>query len=164
MLVRVTDPIPSDTTYVPGSVQCIANGSSVTTTCIFDAVNNMVVWEGNLAPDPGATNENNAANEVVISFRTTMPENIIRVENQGCANWDENGNRFLADEIAANQTRVCTDDPETIPSGDATVWTNAEIPTMTEWGMIIFMLLAGSGAVYHLREEETDREVKTIHN
>ena len=28
-----------------------------------------------------------------------------------------------------------------------------EIPTMTEWGMIIFMVLAGVGAVYYLRRQ-----------
>ena len=67
-------------------------------------------------------------------------------------------NRSLADEITANQTRVCTDNPETIPLGDATIWTNAGIPTMTEWGMIIFMLLAGSVAVYYLaRKKRTEK-------
>jgi hypothetical protein len=27
------------------------------------------------------------------------------------------------------------------------------IPTITEWGMIIFMVLAGLGAVYYLRKQ-----------
>lgn len=29
----------------------------------------------------------------------------------------------------------------------------ANIPTMTEWGMIIFMVLAGLGSVYYLRRQ-----------
>jgi hypothetical protein len=29
------------------------------------------------------------------------------------------------------------------------------IPTMTEWGMIIFMVLAGLGAVYFIRRQKT---------
>ena len=28
------------------------------------------------------------------------------------------------------------------------------VPTMTQWGMIIFVLLAGLGAVYHLRRQK----------
>lgn len=30
------------------------------------------------------------------------------------------------------------------------------VPTMTEWGMIIIMLLAGLGAVYHLRRQKRE--------
>ena len=29
------------------------------------------------------------------------------------------------------------------------------IPTMTEWGMIIFTMVAGLGAVYYLRRQKT---------
>ena len=29
------------------------------------------------------------------------------------------------------------------------------VPTMNEWGMIIFLLLAGLGAVYYLRRQKT---------
>jgi uncharacterized repeat protein (TIGR01451 family) len=153
ILVRVTDSIPVDTTYVPDSVQCVANGGSSTSlgSCIFDAVNNRIVWEGNIAPDPGATDEDTAVNEVVITYRTTMPETVRRVENQGCAIWDESGNESLDDEITNNQVAVCTDDPDTDPSGDPTVWENEEIPTMNQWGLMFFMLIAGLGGVYYLR-------------
>jgi hypothetical protein len=34
--------------------------------------------------------------------------------------------------------------------------TAESIPTMTEWGMIIFMVLGGLGATYHLRKQKTD--------
>lgn len=29
---------------------------------------------------------------------------------------------------------------------------NAPVPTMTEWGMLIFMLLAGLGSIYYMRQ------------
>jgi hypothetical protein len=32
--------------------------------------------------------------------------------------------------------------------------TNVSVPTMTEWGMIVFMLLAGLGSVYYLRRQK----------
>jgi uncharacterized repeat protein (TIGR01451 family) len=147
LLVRVTDPIPAGTTYVNGSVQCVFNGGSSTATCTFDEPNNRIVWEGNIAADPGATDEDTAANEVVITYRTTMPETVRRVENQGCAIWDKNGDRSLDDESEV----VCTDDPNTDPSGDPTVWQSDVIPTMNQWGFMIFMLVAGLGAVYYLR-------------
>jgi uncharacterized repeat protein (TIGR01451 family) len=155
LLVRVTDPMPTGTTYVPGSVQCVANGGSSTASCIFDDANNRIVWEGNISPDPGATDENTAANEVVITYRTTMPETVRRVENQGCAIWDANGNQSLDDEISGNQVAVCTDDPNTDPSGDPTVWQSDVIPTMNQWGFMIFILIAGLGGVYYLRRRRS---------
>lgn len=33
---------------------------------------------------------------------------------------------------------------------------DAIIPTMNEWGMIIFMLLAGAGAIYYLRRKRIE--------
>jgi uncharacterized repeat protein (TIGR01451 family) len=154
MLVRVTDPIPTGTTYVPGSVQCVANGGSSTlpSGCRFDAANNRIVWDGNIAPDLGAIDEDTAANEVVITYRTTMPVSVTRVENQGCAIWDENNSGSLDDEIANNQVAVCTDDPNTDSREDPTVWeSGVVIPTMDQWGLMIFMLIAGLGGVYYLR-------------
>ena len=36
----------------------------------------------------------------------------------------------------------------------AILWQKAAIPTMTQWGMIIFIVLAGFGAVYYLRRRK----------
>jgi hypothetical protein len=93
-------------------------------------------------------------NEVIITFRTTMNTTVTRVQNQGCANWDANGNG-LADELAAGQVSVCSDNPATPSSGDPTVWTKSTtpvaVPTINEWGMIILMVLQGMGALYYMR-------------
>ncbi|MBI5100624.1 MAG: DUF11 domain-containing protein [Nitrospirae bacterium] len=154
-LVRVTDDIPSNVSYVPGSLQCTPRGTSTTVMCAYDSANRRITWQGNIGTDPGAANEAQALNEVVITYRTTVPPDVTRVENRGCANWDTNGNGSL-DEINLGQTSVCSDDPGTPPSGDDTVWTKQDtvvIPTLDEWGMIIFILLAGLVSIYNMRRK-----------
>jgi uncharacterized repeat protein (TIGR01451 family) len=152
--VRVVDIIPANTTYVNGSLTCEERGGSARITCMYDTVNNLIIWEGDIAPDPGAANEAAANNEIVITYRTTIGGNVLSVSNQGYAYWDVNGDGSVNDDIAGGQTPVVTDDPATTDPGDPTVWSNAEIPTMTEWGMIIFMLLSGFVAVYYLRKRK----------
>jgi uncharacterized repeat protein (TIGR01451 family) len=140
--VVITDDIPDNTSYVSGSLVCDPRGASSTSSCIFDNGNNRIIWEGTIAADPGALNETQANNEVVITFRTTMSTSVTRVENQGCA------------QIPGGDTS-CTDDPSTSPPGDPTVWRRsrgaAAVPTMNEWGMIILLVLQGLGALYYLR-------------
>ncbi len=36
---------------------------------------------------------------------------------------------------------------------DITLYDPTSVPTMTEWGMIIFMALAGIGAIVYLRRQ-----------
>lgn len=140
--VVITDPIPSNTNYVNGSLTCSPQGSSSTSQCYFDSVNNRIVWQGTIAADPGASNETLAQNEVIITFRTTMNTSVSRVENQGCA------------QIPGGPSS-CTDNPSTPASGDPTVWTKAPspvaVPTMSEWGFIVLLILQGTVAVYYLR-------------
>ncbi|MHB8883363.1 MAG: IPTL-CTERM sorting domain-containing protein [Thermodesulfovibrionales bacterium] len=153
LLTSVADDIDSNVSYVPASLQCEARGTSVTAVCVYDSAARRITWQGNIGPDPGASDEVQALNEVVITYRTTVAPNIARVENRGCANWDEDGNGSL-DEITQGQNPVCTDDPGTPPSGDPTVWAidpPVAIPTLDEWGMIIFMILAGVMALFSMR-------------
>ena len=51
------------------------------------------------------------------------------------------GYRFLGDDTVCDPN-PCQQEP-------------SAIPTMNEWGMIIFMVLAGVGAVYCLRRQKT---------
>ena len=155
-LARVTDPIPVNTSYVQGSLRCEARGISVSQICTYDGARNRIVWEGAIAPDLGAVNETQAANEVVIVFRTSVNPGITSAENQGCANWDSNGDGSLATEMGAGQIPVCTDDPVTPASGDPTRWSQGvepvvAVPTLNEWGMIFLIVLQGFGALYLLR-------------
>ena len=106
--IRVLDPIPAATTYVDGSVTCVARGQSTVARCDFDAATNQLVYDGIVGPDPGATTEEQAANAVVITFRTTVLPGVTQVANQALAHWDANGNGTVDDDISAGQVPVRT--------------------------------------------------------
>lgn len=120
--VRVIDEIPDGTTYVNGSLECEARGSSSTDVCEYVSGDDSVVWEGSIGPDFGATTEDDADNEVVITFRTTVNGGGGEVENQSGAYWDRNGDGFLSDEISGGQIMAISDNPRTSEAGDPTVW------------------------------------------
>jgi hypothetical protein len=59
---------------------------------------------------------------------------------------------------AGNQTISVTDTGNALitgSSGAVAVSVPTAVPTMTEWGMMAFMILAAAGAVYYLRRRET---------
>ncbi|PID31737.1 hypothetical protein CR970_04175 [Candidatus Saccharibacteria bacterium] len=120
---QVLDNIPAGTTYVANSLTCDARGTSTTDVCTYDANENRVRWEGNIAPDPGGTDENNSANEVVIIFKTTVPASVDTVENQARAYYDQDGDGDFQNDKDAGLAPVLTDNSDagngTI---DPTVW------------------------------------------
>ena len=119
--VRITDRIPDGAAYVPDSVQCEAHGATTVTLCAFDATANQVVYEGSIAPDFGVLTEDEADNELIFSFRAAVPADFFgAIENQAEAQWDEDGDGDIDDDIAAGQQPVVTDDPNTTASGDPT--------------------------------------------
>ncbi len=139
---QVIDSVPAGTTYVAGSLICTPKGASVTTTCTYDAAQNRVRWEGNIAPDAGGTTEANSPNAVVITFSTSVPASMNSVQNQAMAYYDENGNGSFADEVAAGQTAILTRDPG-LASGGATVWRRVLAST----GQDISIISAFSGLI-----------------
>ena len=118
---QVLDDVPTGTTYVSGSVLCEARGLSTTSVCTYDSAENRIRWEGDIAPDPGGTTEDDSLNEVVITYRTTVPVDMETVENQASANWDANGDGNFNDDIAGGQAPVLTDDSD-INGDDPTIW------------------------------------------
>jgi uncharacterized repeat protein (TIGR01451 family) len=120
--VKIIDPIPANATYLPNSLQYEARGSSTTDSCYYDETHNWIIWEGTMGPDFGATNEENAQNEVIIKFRTTVTSGYT-VENQAKAYWDQNNDGEVNnnDPDVANNTPVVTDDPTTSTPDDPTV-------------------------------------------
>ena len=96
---QISDSIPSGTTYVAGSITCEARGSSSTSTC--DVIGGHVFWQGSIGPDPGATDEASAANEVVIIFRVSLPDSINQIKNQATSLTDTNGNGSFTDETSS---------------------------------------------------------------
>lgn len=150
--VRVVDPIPAGTTFVAGSLTCSPQGSSTQTTCTFEGALNRVVYEGTLGPDYGHFDEASAANEVVITFRTTIAAGVTEVQNQGLANWDEDGDGNVADDIGGGQTPVATDDPGTPPGGDPTVYRlELGIPALGRVGLLLLAAFLASVGVLSLR-------------
>ena len=90
--VWILDPLAADTAYIPGSLTCEARGASSTDVCQYDAAQRRVVWQGTIAPDPGATDETMAANAVVLTFRVrALGAQNREVSNQSTVHWDENG-------------------------------------------------------------------------
>ena len=83
LLVRLLEPIPAATTYVDGSVTCVAQGLSIVEFCDFDAATNQVVADATLGADLGATTEAQAANDVVITFQTTVLPGATEVDQPG---------------------------------------------------------------------------------
>ncbi len=120
LLVRLLEPIPAATTYVDGSVTCVAQGLSLVEFCDFDAATNQVVADAILGADLGATTEEQAANDVVITFQTTVLPGATAVTNQALAHWDATDTGSVDDDISAGQIPVETgtafgqDDPTVV--------------------------------------------------
>ena len=115
---RVSDPIPANTSYsatglssgypvppgAPGGstnvgVRCYADPTSVTTTttlCYYEGPTpayqrGRIIWEGAIGPDLGATDENNANNELYITFRVNVPQETSVVYNVATIDADLDG-------------------------------------------------------------------------
>ncbi len=145
---RITDPIPAASDYLDDSLSCEARGASTVSRCDYDPVANQVVYEGDVAPDLGATTETDAVNAVVIVYRTTVSPAVAALENQGCAQWDADGDGFVGDQVAEGQEPVCSDDPDTAAAADPTRWTRrlatptpARIPALSPVGLVLLALV-----------------------
>ena len=119
-LVRVVDPIPDGSTYIQGSLVCEPHGSSITNICEYDPVNNQIIWEGTIGADFGATNENDANNEVIIKFETKFNKNVFVMNNEAYGNWDVDGDGFIDDEVGQTAIKVSSSvaAPQSVPLFD----------------------------------------------
>jgi len=113
ILVHIEDPVPDNVSFVEGSLRADYGNFW------YDKERNTIVWEG-IIPGNGGT--------VKIWYETAVPDDVNHVENQACAVWDRNGNGDWKDEAALSSERilVCTDNPDSSVSGDATGWTAPE--------------------------------------
>ena len=132
--VRIVDPIPDHTSFVQGSLVCTALGSSSTTVCQYDAVNNRILWEGSIGADLGATDEDSAQNEVIIEFQTLVVDQVSFISNQTTGYWDRDGDGFIDDDIRAGQVAI---------TSEAQVPLLIPIPTLSQWGMLLLTFLIG---------------------
>ncbi|MEE9412431.1 MAG: GEVED domain-containing protein, partial [Methylococcales bacterium] len=169
--VRVTDEISEGTVYIANSLSCTGDGITSVDTCLFEAPSanfprGRVIYEGDIGPDLGAnqtTTEEQANNELVILFRTTVNAGVTQVNNQATAQYDANGDGSVDDEVTGGQSSVLSDDPTQIgstninlvpigtpppgvPGGSA-----QKIPTLSEWARIILIMLIGMTALVQYR-------------
>lgn len=103
--VEIRDEVPAGTTYIPGSISCITDGLiSNTDTCTYDDVTNEIVWSGQLGPDNGATDEDSANNELIITFEVDVPDLLDEASNQSSALVDSDGDGDLTDETSPSSS------------------------------------------------------------
>ena len=141
-LVEVVDTLPSGTSYVAGSLVCDPQGGSSTQFCGYEAGQSRVRWRGTIAGDPGATNEADAQNEVVISFQTRLAAGVSYTENLAQAYWDENGDTNLAgNELVAS---VPTNGGAPVRGGIAVVPIPVASPVLL---VLLGLVLLGLGAI-----------------
>lgn len=90
------DPIPANTTFVPGSIYCSSG------TCNYLGDENKIVWSGSIASE----------SSVLITYKVKVDPSITNttiISNQGVVHWDR-------DEDGTNEAIELTDDP-TIDDG-----------------------------------------------
>ena len=116
--VIITDEPPIDTTYA-GNLTCTPAGASVVHSCSYDpnlGPRGTVTVIADIAPDPGQSTQDGAANEVVVSFDVTIdnPDIEQTIENQAQLSWD-------ADNDGTPDFVVLSDDPTTTDDTDPSV-------------------------------------------
>jgi LPXTG-site transpeptidase (sortase) family protein len=103
--VEIRDEVPAETTYILGSIICETDGViSSTDTCLYDSGTKEIVWSGQIGPDYGATDEDSANNEVVITFEVDVPDLLDESSNQSSALVDSDGDGDLTDETSPSST------------------------------------------------------------
>lgn len=81
--VTMSDPLLDGTTFVAGSLTCTSPGTLTVNTCIYDALNNEIVFDGIIFPDVGATPAtiDSATNRLIITYRVSVPSDVTTVSN-----------------------------------------------------------------------------------
>jgi len=101
---------------------------------VTDGQGNILVSDGGNSPVPGTTT---TKTPWCYTYNTAPKSNPITIQLISPA-----GNGY-SKQIAYQTTGTCQGLP----------FATTSVPTMTEWGMIIFMVLAGLGAVYYMRRQ-----------
>jgi hypothetical protein len=140
LAIRVDDPMPVNQSYVSATLACTPRGSTVVASCAYNAASARIVVDATLGPDAGNLDENTAANELVVTFRTTYTGTT--ATNVATANWDANGSGSVTDDIAQGQT------PVTVTATVGPIVNT--IPTTSREALLALALLVavlGAGAV-----------------
>jgi hypothetical protein len=119
---HIEDVIPAGTTYRQGTIVCEARGVSVTESCNYNLVTNLISWDGMVGADDGNIDEVSATNEVVITFDVLLAPSTTEVVNQAESLWDQNGDGVIngEDENYNNRLLGVSNDPTTTIGDDPT--------------------------------------------
>ncbi len=150
--VSVSDPVPTNTTYV-GSLSCQAMGSSTTTSCGFESPSaafpqGRVYWTGQIGPDALATTAANAANRLVITFRVKVAAGVTAVTGQASSNWSYNADGVIGFAKVLSSDPTLAVGPTTVNVAEPII---AAVPTLSEWALIMLAALLGAGAMRELQ-------------
>jgi hypothetical protein len=164
--VTMSDPLLGGTTFVAGSLTCTSPGTLTVNTCIYDAVNNEIVFDGTIFPDAGATPAtiDSATNRLIIIYRVAVPVDVNSVSNVATLNSPDGA---VAVSTAYNRPSVNPEQqPPTTSTSDATLLETAKaLPATGEapmWAdtlrnvllILIPVTVIGLG-VYRLRRRRT---------
>jgi len=141
----ITDPPPTGTTYVNGSVSCEGRGSTTVTTCGFDDVGNTVNVVADFGPETGSPVDGDTAdNELVIQFDVTYDAVNPEAEylNQGSLRWDPGSGPKTAS--TDDPTEAGDDDPSVVVSPAPTPPTPVPALPLTLLGLLA-LVMAGLG-------------------
>ncbi len=141
--VRIKDPIPTGTTYIPGSANCTVSGASTVSKCTYDSASKSVVFEGKIAPDTGKS-ISAAANGVSITFKSTYRSGANCSDSPARATWDTNGDGTITDNV------------EAVANGSSTAISNPEVntspvPALSPAGLALLVLLMGGLGLWQSR-------------
>jgi len=156
--VVITDSPPEGTTYA-GNLSCDPQGLTTVSSCSFDpseGPRGTVTVIGDIAPDPGATTEDEATNPMIIRFDVTVDsitEEGTTIENQAELAWDP-------DIDGTPDFNALSDDPTTAVAGDpaAVVIGLSNTGSPAYLGVAVGAGLLVAGVVLHRRRRTVYRE------
>ena len=144
--VFVFDAIPTGTSYVAGSANCTADGTSSCGVPSYNASLNRIELTAILGPDAGAASNATASalnNEILIQFdtRVNLGGNVT-IYNQAHANWDNDNDGDPINDANSGQPPIPTDDPVTNEPNDPTgLHTAYPIPALSRWALLFMILV-----------------------
>jgi hypothetical protein len=143
VLAKITSPVPVDTTYVEGTLECVPVGLVTITSCVYNPTTNSFDFVGTLgytAPVAVRSQHNlfetsvyasDALNRVILKFKTLFNKQKTSFAFQSLIQWDENNDNSVGvlDFNVANNATALSDDPLTSAQNDPTIYRIALIVT-----------------------------------
>jgi hypothetical protein len=136
VLALITSPVPVDTTYVEGTLECIPVGVVTISSCVYNSTTNSFDFTGTLGSSPQVVFESGsnpfetsvfastALNRVILKFKTLFNKQKTSFVFQSKIQWDENNDNSVGvlDFNVANNTTALSDDPLTSAQNDPTIY------------------------------------------